>query len=116
MFHRATDLRHCLLFSSAILLFALSLTAQQTGVSYSIRYDAGHQLWVQIHNQSENVIVVRLISIEFRNSSGLIELRQIRCEHNCRIIQKSSKDFGPLGIPKGTTEVRVSEIKFSPEN
>jgi len=91
------------------------LWSDQKDVSSSIRNDKNHQLWVQIHNDGENVIDVYLIVIEFHRSTELIEQQQIRCKENCRVTQDTSKEFGPVSIPKGVTDTKITDVKYSSE-
>jgi hypothetical protein len=98
-----------------ILFSSLQLVALPADISCSIRYDDNHEAWVQVHNQSQSSIVVQSITVEFRNSAKTTERLQIRCKEKCRVATDSSKDFGPLRIPKGTKDTSISDIKFSTE-
>jgi hypothetical protein len=105
-------LRVIFLFILLSFLGTNSVNAQNSEVVSTIWYDHDHLLWVKVTNQSQNEIRIQRIAIEFRNSKAT-EQMQIRCQENCGMVAEATKDFGPLSLPKKSSDVKVNDIKFT---
>jgi hypothetical protein len=98
----------------AILLFSLPVMAGD--VVYTMWEDDSGHFWVRIQNDTDRTIRVGSIVIVFYNGKGTpIEERNARCEGNCRLSPRDTRDFGSYEPPAGTASARVRNVKYSVE-
>jgi hypothetical protein len=98
----------------AILLFALPVMAGD--VVYTMWEDDQGMFWVRIQNDTDRAIRVGGILIVFYNAKGApIEERNVRCQGDCRLSPRDTRDFGSYEPPAGTSSARVRNVKYSVE-
>jgi hypothetical protein len=97
-----------------ILLFTLPVLAGD--VVYTMWEDDQGMFWVRIQNDTDRSIRVGSIVIVFYNNKGTpIEERNARCQGDCRLSPRDTRDFGSYEPPSGTSSARVRNVKYSVE-